>query len=110
MEIMPASLVPADVDYKVDKADAPDVETMLLRAAHETTTDLEPPEPQPMPVTARAKSGDASIPLSQARLTDRVVHNDTLKVVLVGAAGVDKSALGRAIRNVSTLVVVDTPP
>jgi hypothetical protein len=35
------TLVSHDYDYKVDKADAPDVESMLKHAATENNTDLE---------------------------------------------------------------------
>lgn len=38
---LPLSLVADQADYKVDKADTPDVEAMLRRAVLETTSDLE---------------------------------------------------------------------
>jgi hypothetical protein len=100
------SLVPPDADYKVDKASAPDVESMLRRAAHETKTDLaetsNAPESScllsPLRFRRRGKSDGSSIPLSQAVPGDLAVHNDILKIVMVAAPHVDKSTLARAIR------------
>ena len=96
---IPASMVPAEADIKVDKGEAPDVQAMLVRAEHETTTDLDPaPElegPAPRP---KGKSDGSSVPLSQAHRSDKHVHNDMLKVLLVGSVGPAKSALARAIR------------
>lgn len=98
-EEIPASLVPKDADLKVEKSDAPDVETMLLRAAHETTTDLDHQFEidRPMP-RMKGKSDGTPIPLSQARKSDKIVLNDMLKVMCVGSVGNEKSVLARAIR------------
>mmetsp|Transcript_28669 Transcript_28669/g.66736 ORF Transcript_28669/g.66736 Transcript_28669/m.66736 type:complete len:1457 (-) Transcript_28669:690-5060(-) len=95
---IPASLVPVDADLKVDKADAPDVESMLMRAAHETTTDLEKVEFDSPKPKSKGKSDGLSVPLTQAKRTDKFVHNDILKVILVGSVGNEKSTLARAIR------------
>ncbi|CAB9505263.1 NADH dehydrogenase (ubiquinone) complex I, assembly factor 6 [Seminavis robusta] len=105
------SLLSPDADYKVDKADAPDVEYMLRRAAQESANDvLEPDEamdnngldplamPSSVPFTSPGKSSGMSCPLSTAKVTDETVHNDVLKVVMVGAPNADKSTLARAIR------------
>jgi hypothetical protein len=95
-----ASVVPFDADYKVDKAEAPDFESMLRRAALETVSDLEASEStaaQPLR-PKRVKSDGSSVPLSLATGSDAHVHNDMLKVVMVGAPGVDKSYVARAIR------------
>jgi hypothetical protein len=99
-DAIPASLVPTDTDYKVDKEQAPDVEALLRRAEQDAITDLDMSDPTSTTTTrrGRGKSGGGSVPLSQAVPSDEVVHNDSLKVVLVGSAGVDKSSLVRAIR------------
>jgi hypothetical protein len=99
-DAIPASLVPTDTDYKVDKEHAPDVEALLRRAEQDAITDLDMSDPSSTTTTrrGRGKSGGGSVPLSQAVPSDDVVHNDSLKVVLVGSAGVDKSSLARAIR------------
>lgn len=98
-DAIPASLVPTDADYKVDKEHAMDVEDMLRRAEHEAITDLDMSDPLPDALgRKRGKTAGVSIPLSQACPSDELVHNDSLKVVLVGSAGVDKSSLARAIR------------
>lgn len=96
---IPVSLVPVNYDYKVDKADVPDVDSLLLRASYETNTDLEHQDflESPTPRT-KGKSDGSSVPLSQARRTDKLVHNDMLKVLLVGSVGMAKAALARAIR------------
>ncbi|KAL7565237.1 hypothetical protein ACA910_014536 [Epithemia clementina (nom. ined.)] len=95
---IPASMVPVDADLKVDKGEAPDVQAMLVRAEHETTTDLETHEVDHPPARRRGKSDGSSVPLSQAQRSDKHVHNDMLKVLLVGSVGPAKSALARAIR------------
>jgi len=117
------SVLNPDVDYKVDKADAPDVDYMLQRAAQESATDvlesswgenddddyqdnLDPlahPSAYPFPSRTIASPGGTksvgmSCPLSTAKVTDELVHNDVLKVVMVGAPNADKASLGRAIR------------
>jgi hypothetical protein len=103
------SLLPPDADYKVDKAAAPDVESMLRRAAHETVTDLaETSVPEscllsPLRFRRRGKSDGSSVPLSQAVPGDLAVHNDILKIVMVAAPHVDKSTLARAIRETKKL-------
>jgi hypothetical protein len=102
-DAIPASLVPTDTDYKVDKEHAPDVEAMLRRAEQETLVDLDMMsdisnmQQQPRRKRGKTVSG-VSIPLSQACPTDDLVHNDNLKVVLVGSPGVDKTSLSLAIR------------
>lgn len=99
-DAIPASLVPTDADFKVDKENAMDVEDMLRRAEHEAITDLDMSDPLSIDANRRrrGKAPGVSVPLSQACPSDDLVHNDSLKVVLVGSAGVDKSSLARAIR------------
>mmetsp|Transcript_3385 Transcript_3385/g.6702 ORF Transcript_3385/g.6702 Transcript_3385/m.6702 type:complete len:1454 (-) Transcript_3385:94-4455(-) len=99
-DAIPASLVPTDTDYKVDKEHAPDVEAMLRRAEQEAISDLDTTDPLSTHGSrhGRGKTAGVSVPLSQACPSDELVHNDNLKVVLVGSAGVDKSSLARAIR------------
>lgn len=97
------SLVPKDADDKVDKADAPDVESMLLRAAQETVTDLEHSESFPQWTDRKKRfkssaSGSSWVTLSQAEATDERVHNDMLKIVVVSAPTVDKSWVARGLR------------
>ena len=95
-----------DADMKVDKADAPDFEAMLRRAVHETNTDLEATdgigvyELPRLRGNGRRKSDGSSVPLSMSTNEDSEhhVHNDMLKVVMVGSNGSDKTALARAIR------------
>ena len=96
-----ASVVPRDADYKVDKQDAPCVESMLVRAG-EFAQDLEASAcdfmtPPPSKVR-KLKSDGGSVPLSMATLNDKEIHNDTLKLVMVGAPDVDKSGLARSLR------------
>ncbi|GKY97812.1 hypothetical protein MPSEU_000739300 [Mayamaea pseudoterrestris] len=96
------SLVPRDADYKVDKADALDVESMLRRAAYETTNDIDMFEPT-TPLLKRQLTGKttgSSIPLSLSCAQDDSshVHNDMLKVVMVGCL-FEKTWLARAIRD-----------
>lgn len=95
--ILPA-LMPRDTDYKVDKTDVPDFEDMLRRAAFDTTHDLESSEaPTPIKRHETFKSGDGSVPLSLSCHKDEHVHNDTLKVIMVGCL-LEKTWLARAIR------------
>ena len=104
------SVLPPNADYKVDKADAPDVDYMLRRAEtswnerdeDDAVDDFDPLAPpstslsdvQPLP----GKSTGMSCPLTTAKVTDQLVHNNVLKVLMVGAPNGDKSALARAIR------------
>ena len=96
-----ASVVPRDVDYKVDKQDAPCVESMLVRAGEfaqdleASTQDFITPPPAKVP---RLKSDGRSVPLSMATSKDTDIHNDILKLVMVGAPDVDKSGLARSLR------------
>ena len=111
----PPSVVPKDADFKVDKIDAPNVESMLQRAG-EFARDLEnsvleslmqiksaPPGPGLLKkMVSNAKSDGGSVPLSMATLDDgQNVHNDILKIVMVGAETVDKQGLTRTLRNKS---------
>lgn len=109
MEAYPRSLVPKDADFKVDKLEAPNVESMLQRAG-EFARDLESSvlesfwtKPTPQGKSARGKSEASSVPLSMATLDDETatVHNDILKIVMVGAETVDKLGLERTLRNKS---------
>jgi S1-C subfamily serine protease len=96
------SMVPPDMDFKVDKLDAPSVDNML-RQAGQFAEDLED-SPQDTPLVPRLKMGPKgksdgeSVPLSMATTKDALVHNDILKLVLVGANDVDKSGLARSLR------------
>jgi S1-C subfamily serine protease len=101
-----ASVLPPDADYKVDKADAPCVDTMLRQAERETASDLEQNTVetsvlQQSPSLPKGKSDGLSCPLSMATRADKQVHNDILKVIMVGAANVDKSSISWAIRQTS---------
>lgn len=111
----PKSVVPKDADFKVDKMDAPNVESMLQRAG-EFARDLEnsvlesfcikpaPPGPPSgiKKIVSQGKSDGGSVPLSMATLDDGAnVHNDILKIVMVGAEMVDKQGLTRTLRNKS---------
>ena len=102
-DAIPASLVPTDTDFKVDKEHAPDVEAMLRRAEQETYTDLDTSDAHSSDTSrrGRGKREGVTVPLSQAFPSDDLVINDNLKVILVGSAGVDKSSLSRAIRQSS---------
>lgn len=108
------SLVPPQSDWKVDKADAPDFEALLHRAALEAQNDMDHSQseapPPPYGGALRGKSEDgtdaaylplpgAPVPLSSSHEGDYNVHNDLLKVVLVGNL-LEKSWLARAIRQV----------
>lgn len=121
--IEPVRAIDCRDDIKVDKEDAPDVDYMLRRAGFEASNDLGtlqehddddndylPPElaatlPSiPMPSSLSTsypcalKSDFTSVPLSEAGVSDDVVHNDMLKVVMVSAPSVNKSWLARALR------------
>eukprot|EP00980_Cylindrotheca_fusiformis_P029458 scaffold23479_cov143-Cylindrotheca_fusiformis.AAC.8 len=108
MEAYPPSLVPKDADFKVDKLEAPNVESMLQRAG-EFARDLESSVLESFwtktPRRGRTKSEaeTSTVPLSMATLEDvsGIVHNDILKVVMVGAETVDKLGLERSLRNKS---------
>ena len=94
------SVVPRDADYKVDKQDAPCVDSMLRRAEH-FAEDLEASEQETLVLPAKLKklkSDGGSVPLSMASAADKLIHNDILKLVMVGAPNVDKSSLARALR------------
>jgi len=96
------SVVPRDADFKVDKQEAPSVDCML-RQAGEFAEDLEnsvqdTPLVPPLKLGAKGKSEGESVPLSMASSSDTMVHNDILKLVLVGANDVDKSGLARSLR------------
>jgi hypothetical protein len=91
-----------------DKQEGPSIDIMLERAG-EIAKDLEagiqdedaplklPPSPTKSAII-KGKSGGESVPLSMANPGDEIVHNDTLKLVLVGDNAVDKSGLGRSLR------------
>ncbi|KAL3923185.1 MAG: hypothetical protein SGILL_001795 [Bacillariaceae sp.] len=96
------SMVPRDMDFKVDKQDAPSVDAMLRRAGQfaedlENSTQDTPLVPQ-LKMGPKGKSDGESVPLSMATPKDALVHNDILKLVLVGANDVDKSGLARSLR------------
>jgi len=100
-EIVP-SLVPRDADLKVDKAEAPDVESMLRRAVLETEeseiSGATMPTGDEKPVSSYGLKRDGTpVPLSMASRMDKNVYNDTLKVVMVGCLW-EKSWLARALR------------
>ena len=89
---------------KMDKQEGACIDTMLERAeeiAKDLTQDddaqlkLPPPNQNPL---KKGKSGGESVPLSTADSGDEIVHNDILKLVLVGDNTVDKSGLGRSLR------------
>jgi hypothetical protein len=95
---MIASALPRDADYKVDKGDTPDVEAMLMRAAQETTVDLDSADLPPARILPRGKSDGGPVPLSRSCNADLHVYNDMLKVITVAAPGVDKSWVARSLR------------
>ena len=100
----PRSMVPANADFKVDKQDAPCVDSMLRRAgefAREISTESEPSVTESVKTAASGKSEGESVPLSMATSTDEIVHNDVLKLVMVGDSTVDKAGIARAIRKSS---------
>jgi len=92
---------------KADKHMGPSIDMMLERAG-EIAKDLQdedaplklPPSPAKSPIS-KGKSDGESVPLSNAYPGDEVVHNDILKLVLVGDCAIDKSGLGRALRKSS---------
>jgi hypothetical protein len=123
--LYPTSMVPRDADYKVDKQDGPCVDTMLHRAGEifaqdldcleASTTSIEHEEqqeqeqqdqlsyaplwPPPPASLQKLKSDGASVALTMATSKDQGnIHNDILKLVMVGAPNVDKSGLARALR------------
>eukprot|EP00531_Pseudo-nitzschia_arenysensis_P009097 CAMPEP_0116156746 /NCGR_PEP_ID=MMETSP0329-20121206/22990_1 /TAXON_ID=697910 /ORGANISM="Pseudo-nitzschia arenysensis, Strain B593" /LENGTH=1695 /DNA_ID=CAMNT_0003653837 /DNA_START=103 /DNA_END=5190 /DNA_ORIENTATION=- len=89
---------------KGDKHAGPSIDTMLERAGEIATsmrdedTALKMPPSPPKAVIRKGKSDGESIPLSMANPDDETVHNDTVKLVLVGDNAVDKSGLGRLLR------------
>jgi len=90
------SMVPPDADFKVDKLEAPCVDSMLQRAGEfaedvEETTET----PSPLPIK-KGKSDGGSVPFSIATADDPLVHNDQLKIVMVGVP--EKSGLARSLR------------
>ena len=95
------NIITRDSDLKVDKVDGPDVDTMLRRAAFENSCDLESSDAQFPSKKARVGKNDgpagSSIPLSLSHARDTNVHNDTLKVVMVGCL-LEKTWLARALR------------
>jgi hypothetical protein len=96
------SVVPRDADFKVDKQEAPCVDSMLRRAG-EFAQDLEASVQDTLVIPSKAlakrgKSDGSTVPLSMASSKDSLVHNDILKLVMVGAPTVDKSGLARALR------------
>jgi hypothetical protein len=99
----PPSLVPKDADFKVDKQEAPCVESMLRRAG-EFARDLEASVKESFLVQgvkkqfSQGKSDGGSVPLSMATSADPLVHNDILKIVMLGAPTVDKMGLARKLR------------
>jgi hypothetical protein len=106
----PRSMVPRDADFKVDKQEAPCVDLMLRRAGEfaqdlgqdeDTAYAAVAPAPQSMRTAAKGKSDGESVPLSMATAKDNMVHNDILKLVMVGDARVDKTALARSLRQSS---------
>jgi len=103
------SVLPANADFKVDKAEAPDVDYMMKIAetswndrddddTGEELDGLAPPSFAALAPHPQGKSSGMSCPLSSAKASDELVHNDVLKVVMVGAPNADKSLLARAIR------------
>lgn len=106
---LPMSLVSDQADLKVEKEETPEIEAMLHRAMVEARTDLEaPPDsdclPAHLPIppeyhTGPVKSDGSPVPLSQATQYDELVHNDVLKVMVVAAPAVDKTAFARRLRN-----------
>jgi len=89
-------------DFKVDKQDAPCVDSML-RMADRYAQDLEENEVESEPPlisslkSARGKSSGDSVPLSMASTKDPLVHNDILKLVMVGEPD-SRAALSRTLR------------
>ena len=90
---------PPSSDFKVDKQDAPCVDSMLRMADQFVRVDEEEDDDdssvQPM---TRGKSDGQAVPLSRASSKDPQVVNDILKCVFVADSTVDKSALVKALR------------
>jgi hypothetical protein len=103
----PRSMVPANADFKVDKLEAPCVDSMLRRAgefAREIVTESEPSVADAFKTAFYKKGGKSdgeSVPLSMATSNDKNVHNDVLKLVMAGAPTVDKAGIARALRKSS---------
>jgi hypothetical protein len=98
---IPRSMVHRDADFKVDKLDAPCVDSMLRRAGEFAQDMNEEDDLVELPAMATVKKGKSdgeSVPLSMATGWDSFVHNDILKLVMVGDARVDKTALARTLR------------
>jgi hypothetical protein len=95
-------MVRPTADYKVDKQDAPCVDSML-RMADRYTQDLEDGDVEnesPLISSlkgARGKSSGESVPLSMASTKDALVHNDILKLVMVGESE-SRASLARTLR------------
>lgn len=89
---------------KGDKHFGPSIDTMLERAGEIATSMRDADAPLKLPPSPakssirKGKSDGESVPLSLAHPDDDVVHNDTMKLVLVGDSAVDKSGLGRLLR------------
>ena len=89
---------------KADKHIGPSIDTMIKRAGEIATSmrdedvPLKLPSSPPKSSIRKGKSDGESVPLSMADPGDEVVHNDTMKLVLVGDSAVDKSGLGRLLR------------
>ena len=89
---------------KADRHFGPSIDIMLKRAGEIATSmrdedvSLKLPPSPPKSSIRKGKSDGESVPLSLANPDDDVVHNDTMKLVLVGDSTVDKSGLGRLLR------------
>lgn len=96
------SMVRPTADFKVDKQDAPCVDSMLrmadqyTQALEDSAQDSEPPLISPLKMV-KGKSDGESVPLSMASSKDPMVHNDILKLVMVGAPD-SRVALARSLR------------
>ena len=90
---------PPSSDFKVDKQDAPCVDSMLRMADQFVRVDEEEDDDASsvQPLT-RGKSDGQAVPLSRASSKDPMVVNDILKCVFVADSSVDKSALVKALR------------
>jgi hypothetical protein len=93
---------------EVDKQEGPSIDIMLERAGvfakdleagiQDEDAPLKLPHSPIKSAIIKGKSGGESVPLSMANPGDEIVHNDILKLVLVGDNAVDKSGLGRSLR------------
>lgn len=85
----------------------PSLESMMMLAAHEVSTDLDSSD-APIPAVVAEESECEWFPLSMARTAatsrDGNVYNDLLKVVMVAPPDVGKSSLALAIRNSSKVL------